>query len=71
MKVGQSNSSVASQEVLLEALPPVLVLHLERFLYDSTADRTNKISKRVQFSQNLKIPLGIVFSFRSPCAVQG
>jgi len=60
VEVGQSSSSKASQVVLLEALPPVLVLHLERFLYDSTADRTNKISKRVQFPQNLKIPLEIM-----------
>jgi ubiquitin carboxyl-terminal hydrolase 10 len=68
VKVGQSSSGEASQQVLLEALPPVLVFHLERFLYDSTADRTNKISKRVQFPQNLKIPLGIVFSFHFPRA---
>ncbi|KAH9995509.1 hypothetical protein BJV77DRAFT_222625 [Russula vinacea] len=38
VQVGPSSSSDASQEVLLEALPPVLVLHLERFLYDAAAD---------------------------------
>ena len=40
-----STRSEASQQVLLEALPPVLVLYLERFLYDAAADGTKKVNK--------------------------
>ena len=35
-------------------LPPVLVLHLKRFLYDVAADGVVKISKPVQFTPELK-----------------
>ena len=51
--------------MLLEALPPVLVLHLERFLYDAAADGIVKISKFVQFAPELEIPLGTIISFVS------
>ena len=52
--------------VLIEVLPPVLVLHLKRFLYDVAADSLVKISKPVQFAPELEIPLGTIFSFASP-----
>jgi hypothetical protein len=65
VQVGPSSSSEGSQEVLLEALPPVLVLHLERFLYDAAADGIVKISKFVQFAPELEIPLGTIISFVS------
>jgi hypothetical protein len=67
--VGQSSSSEVSQQVQIEALPSVLVLHLERFLYDAAADGIVKISKPVQFPPELEIPLGksfSTFSFVSP-----
>jgi ubiquitin carboxyl-terminal hydrolase 10 len=66
VQVGQFSSTEASQQVLLEALPPVLVLHLERFLYDATADGINKINKPVQFAPELEIPLGTIFPFLFP-----
>ena len=66
VQVGQSSSSEASQQVLLEALPPVLILHLERFLYDAATDSINKISKPVQVMPELEIPPGTGFSFISP-----
>ena len=65
VEIGQSGSSEASQQVLLEALPSILVLHLERFLYDAAMDGSNKISKFVQFAPELEIPLGTIFSFVS------
>jgi ubiquitin carboxyl-terminal hydrolase 10 len=65
VKTGQSSSSKASQQVLLEVLPPILVLHLERFLYDVAADGIVKIGKPVQFAPGLEIPLGTMFSFVS------
>lgn len=64
MQVDRSSSgeaTLASQQVLLEALPRVLVLHLKRFLYDVTARGVIKISKFVQFAPELEIPLGTIF----------
>ena len=63
MEVGPSGSSEASQQVLIEALPPVLVLHLKRFLYDTTARGAVKIGKPVQFTPDLEIPLGTCLPF--------
>ena len=67
MQVGPSGSSEASQQVLIEALPPVLVLHLKRFLYDTAARGVVKIGKPVQFTPELEIPLGtcLLFFFMS------
>ncbi|KAI0050880.1 cysteine proteinase [Auriscalpium vulgare] len=50
----------ASQQILIEALPPVLVLHLKRFLYDVTAKGVVKIGKAVAFSPELEIPQDIM-----------
>ena len=66
MQVGQSGSSETSQQVLLEALPPVLVLHLERFLYDVAADSIKNINKPVQFAPELEIPPGTIFLMSFP-----
>jgi ubiquitin carboxyl-terminal hydrolase 10 len=60
VQVGQLSSSEESQQVQIEALPPVLVLHFKRFLYDATADSTVKISKPVKFAPELEIPLGTI-----------
>ena len=49
----------------IEALPPILVLHLERFQYDATADGIVEVSKSVQFAPELEIPIGTIFSFVS------
>lgn len=63
VRAGQSNSSEASQQVQIEVLPPVLVLHLERFLYDVTTDGIMKINKPIQFGPELEIPPGTIFPF--------
>jgi ubiquitin C-terminal hydrolase len=63
VKLGPSDSSAASQQVLIEVLPPVLVIHLKRFLYDPAAGGVIKIDKPVQFTPELEIPLGASFSF--------
>jgi hypothetical protein len=65
VQVCQSSSGKAIQQLLLEMLPPVLVLHLER---NKAADCINKIGKDVQFTPELRIPLGTIFSFLSPHA---
>jgi ubiquitin carboxyl-terminal hydrolase 10 len=66
VELSSSGSSEASQQVLIEALPPVLVLHIKRFLYDVAADSIVKINKPVQFAPELEIPLGTILSFISP-----
>ena len=58
-----SSDSDASQQMLIEALPPVLVLHLKRFRYDAAAGGVVKISKPVQFPPELDIPFGTLFIF--------
>ena len=70
VQLGPSGLSEASQQVLIEVLPSVLVLHLKRFLYDAAADGIVKISKPVQFAPELEIPLGTKFSFVSPMLVK-
>ncbi|KAH9987594.1 hypothetical protein BJV77DRAFT_774432 [Russula vinacea] len=64
VQVDKSSSGEVSQQVLLEALPPVLVLHLERFLYDAAVDGIIKISKSIKkpilFAPELEIPLEIM-----------
>jgi ubiquitin carboxyl-terminal hydrolase 10 len=70
VRLGPSGLSEASQQVLIDALPPVLVLHLKRFLYD-VSDGIVKISKPVQFAPELEIPPGTVFPFPSPRVSRG
>ena len=65
VQLGLSGVGSESQQVLIEALPPVLVLHLKRFLYDASADGIVKISKPVRFAPELEIPLGMISSFVS------
>jgi ubiquitin carboxyl-terminal hydrolase 10 len=64
-----SGLSDASQQMLIEALPPILVLHLKRFEYNAAAGRVIKIGKRVQFSSELQIPIGTFFAF-DPAVVE-
>jgi ubiquitin carboxyl-terminal hydrolase 10 len=71
VQISQSGSSEASQQVHLEALPPILVLRLERFLYNAAADGIVKIRKPIQFAPELEIPLGRILSFVSPRVSQG
>jgi ubiquitin carboxyl-terminal hydrolase 10 len=66
VRIGQSGVNKATQQVLLEALPQILVLHLERFVYDAATEGINKVSKPIQFAPELEIPIGMIFSFVSP-----
>ena len=52
------SGSDSSQQILIEALPPVLILHLKRFRYDSATGSVIKIDKPIQFSPKLDIPFG-------------
>ena len=62
----------ASQQVLIEALPPILVLHMKRFLYDTDAKGVLKIGKMVQFTPELEIGKGesLPYMSRDRCSVR-
>ncbi|KAG6844353.1 hypothetical protein H0H87_007578 [Tephrocybe sp. NHM501043] len=45
----------ASMQHLLEALPPVLVVHLKRFCYDKDVGGVVKVGKAVQWGEELEI----------------
>jgi ubiquitin carboxyl-terminal hydrolase 10 len=45
----------ATKQVLIETLPPVLILHLKRFQYDNTGG-TQKIWKKIGYPLELEIP---------------
>ncbi|TBU35523.1 cysteine proteinase [Dichomitus squalens] len=50
----------AQQQVLIEALPPVLILHMKRFLYDTKVGDVVKVGKQVSFASELDVPPEII-----------
>ncbi|RPD66589.1 cysteine proteinase [Lentinus tigrinus ALCF2SS1-7] len=50
----------ATQQVLIEALPPVLIMHMKRFHYDIKVNDVVKVGKQVSFSPELDIPPEII-----------
>jgi ubiquitin carboxyl-terminal hydrolase 10 len=64
-QLGSSDSGAISKQESIEVLPPILTIHLRRFLYDSTTGAAVKIGKPVQFGPELDIPIGAIFSFVS------
>ncbi|EAW08021.1 mRNA-binding ubiquitin-specific protease UBP3 [Aspergillus clavatus NRRL 1] len=58
---GDFNSSrgpnvTATKQIFIENLPPVLILHLKRFQYDSATRGTQKIWKKIGYPLDLEIP---------------
>jgi ubiquitin carboxyl-terminal hydrolase 10 len=45
----------ATQTVQIDSLPPILILHLKRFLYDASAGGVAKVGKQVSFTPELEI----------------
>ena len=45
----------ASQQVLIDSLPPILVLHMKRFLYDTQVGGVVKLGKQISFGQDLEV----------------
>jgi len=46
----------ATKQVYIESFPPVLVLHLKRFNYNSQDGTVHKSNKQIRFGTELKIP---------------
>lgn len=45
----------ATQQVHIESLPPILILHLKRFLYDANKGGVAKVGKQVAFAPELEV----------------
>lgn len=56
----------AKRQELIEALPPVLILHLKRFLYDTNVGDVVKIGKHVSFGPELEISPDLIAPTRRP-----
>lgn len=54
------------QEITLDSLPPVLVLHLNRFTFDPETQKSKKISRFIKFEENLYIDESILSKAKSP-----
>ena len=52
---------VAEQQVHIHLLPPILVLHMKRFCYDTSVGGVVKVGKQVRFEPELDIPNGASF----------
>ena len=68
MRISQPQVSVsgldnANPQVLIEVLPLILILHLNRVRYDVAAGGKKKIGKSIQLAPELEIPLGTIFTF--------
>ncbi|KAL4898326.1 hypothetical protein BDV59DRAFT_197252 [Aspergillus ambiguus] len=46
----------ATKQLFIEVLPPVLVLHLKRFQYDSVTRGTQKVWKKIGYPLDLELP---------------
>ncbi|KAJ8468621.1 hypothetical protein ONZ45_g17184 [Pleurotus djamor] len=56
----------ASQLVLIESLPPVLVLHMKRFCYDTDVKGVVKVGKHIAFGPELEVKSDIMVTKRPP-----
>ncbi|RYP56683.1 hypothetical protein DL769_009887 [Monosporascus sp. CRB-8-3] len=52
----RGKDAVATKQVFLESLPPVLILHLKRFQFDAEGTGTVKIWKRIGYPLELELP---------------
>lgn len=48
-----------NKNMLIEQLPPILIIHLKCFLYDD-ADGTKKLNKSISYSVNLTLPKNLL-----------
>ncbi|KAL4259272.1 Ubiquitin carboxyl-terminal hydrolase [Pleurotus pulmonarius] len=56
----------ASQLVLIESLPPVLILHMKRFCYDTKVGGVVKVGKHVAFAPELDVKSDVMVTKRPP-----
>ncbi|KAI1492552.1 hypothetical protein F5X96DRAFT_373059 [Biscogniauxia mediterranea] len=56
----RGRDAIATKQVFIESLPPVLILHLKRFQFDAEGTGTVKIWKKVGYPLELEIPKEIL-----------
>jgi ubiquitin carboxyl-terminal hydrolase 10 len=56
----------ASRSLSLEELPPILILHMKRFVYDGSTGGVQKVMKPVDFSVDLEIPKSVLSAEARP-----
>ncbi|CAF1081167.1 unnamed protein product [Didymodactylos carnosus] len=49
-----------SKTILIDQLPPILIIHLKCFLYDETDNSAKKINKQLSYQVNLTLPSKIL-----------
>ncbi|KAI8957656.1 cysteine proteinase [Daldinia sp. FL1419] len=52
----RGKDATATKQVLIESLPPVLILHLKRFQFDTEGTGTIKIWKKIGYPLELELP---------------
>ncbi|KAI0017696.1 cysteine proteinase [Xylariomycetidae sp. FL0641] len=52
----RGRDAVATKQVFIESLPPVLILHLKRFQFDAEGTGTIKIWKKIGYPLELELP---------------
>jgi len=57
--LGNNNDQTASRQQAVEILPPILILHLKRFVYDKSGG-SKKLDRKVDFKSDLIIPKDIM-----------
>ena len=50
----------ATRSLSIEELPPILILHLKRFVYDANTGGVQKILKQIEFSVDLEVSKSIL-----------
>lgn len=46
----------ANRKMSLARLPPILILHMKRFLYNATTNRVEKLDKHITIKERIEIP---------------
>jgi ubiquitin carboxyl-terminal hydrolase 10 len=59
----ETEQATGQQQVLIEALPPVLVIHIKRFFYDTASGGVVKVGKQVRFGAELDVGCGRFYLF--------
>lgn len=63
--VSRGRTVDATKQVFIESLPPILIIHLKRFIYDGfDVQKSNKV---LMYQTSLEIPNGAQFLFIDIC----
>jgi ubiquitin carboxyl-terminal hydrolase 10 len=70
--VENSDGSILRKKLCIDALPPVLVLHLKRFIFDMQRGAGVKLHQRVEYPSRLTLPPSLLSAtLRATVAAEG